>query len=62
MADDLTKRGKPDRTRISTTERWELDYWADKFACSEQQLRDAVDEVGCMATDVEAYLAAAAND
>jgi hypothetical protein len=56
MADDLTKRGKPDRERISLTEEWELRYWCDKFQVSEAELRDAVEQVGSMAKDVEKLL------
>jgi hypothetical protein len=53
MADDLTKRGKPDRDRISLTEQWEVRYWCDKFDVTEAQLRDAVSQVGHIAKDVE---------
>lgn len=56
MADDKTKRGPADRKRISTTEEWELRYWSDKFDCSHDELREAVDAVGHMAKDVERYL------
>jgi hypothetical protein len=57
MADDLTKRGRQDRERISLTEGWEVRSWCDKFDCTEVELRHAVDEVGHMAANVEAYLA-----
>ena len=56
MADDLDDRGPRDRERISLTEPWEVRYWCGKFACTEQDLRAAVEEVGHMAADVEAYL------
>jgi hypothetical protein len=56
MADDLTKRGRQDRERISLTEEWELRYWCDKFQVSEAELRDAVEQVGSMAKDVEKLL------
>jgi hypothetical protein len=56
MADDLTKRGKPDRDRISLTEGWEVRYWCDRFQVTEQELRDAVDQAGNMAADVERLL------
>ena len=61
MADDLSKRGKADRIRINVTEQWELRYWADRFECTEVQLRHAVDEVGVMVKDVEAYFEAERN-
>lgn len=56
MADDLHKR-HADAKRISLTEQWEVRSWCDKFDCTEIELRHAVDEVGHMADDVEAYLA-----
>lgn len=55
MADDLSNRGPQDRKRISLTEGWELRWWCDKFACTEEDLRAAVAEVGHMAADVEAF-------
>jgi hypothetical protein len=57
MADDLTKRGRQDRERISLVEGWEVRRWCDKLDVTEVELRHAVDEVGHMADDVEAYLA-----
>ena len=56
MADDLNKR-HADAKRISLTEQWEVRSWCDKLECTEVELRHAVDEVGHMAADVEAYLA-----
>lgn len=56
MADDKTKRGKPDRTRINTSERYEMDYWKNALGVSGQQLAAAVRAVGPMAKDVRAYL------
>lgn len=56
MADDLTKRGKPDRIRVSTTEEWEQRYWCDKFEVDLATLIAAVEAVGPMVKDVKAYL------
>jgi hypothetical protein len=56
MADDKTKRGKPDRIRINVHEKWELDYWKDALDVSGQQLAAAVRKVGPMAKDVKKYL------
>jgi hypothetical protein len=39
MADDLTKRGPEDRSRISLGEPWELRHWCKKFGCFEEDLR-----------------------
>jgi hypothetical protein len=57
MADDLDKRGKADGDRISLTEGYEVRYECDKLECTEAELRAAVEEVGHMRADVEAYLA-----
>ena len=56
MADDRTKRGKPDRIRINVHEKWEFDYWKDALGISGQQLGAAVRAVGPMVADVKAYL------
>jgi len=37
MADDPTKRGPQDRTRINVTEKYEVDYWKNKFGVSEEK-------------------------
>ena len=56
MADDLFNRGGSDRTRVNINEEHEVRHWTRKFGCSEQQLKEAVSQVGVMASDVEAYL------
>jgi hypothetical protein len=56
MADDTTKRGPADRTRINVNESWELRYWMDTLGVTEQQLRDAVKKVGVMVADVRKEL------
>jgi hypothetical protein len=53
MTDDLSKRGKQDRDRINLNEPHEVRRWAQKFGCSEDELREAVKRVGSMADDVE---------
>ncbi|HYC66036.1 MAG TPA: DUF3606 domain-containing protein [Reyranellaceae bacterium] len=53
MADDLSKRGPEDRIRINVNEDHERRYWCSKFACTEEDLRAAVAEVGVKAADVE---------
>jgi hypothetical protein len=42
MADDKTKRGPHDRSRINVNEDYELIYWAKEFGVSEDMLRDTV--------------------
>ncbi|HKZ11454.1 MAG TPA: DUF3606 domain-containing protein [Rhodanobacteraceae bacterium] len=56
MADDKSKQGPQDRSRINVNERYELDYWSKKFGVSEDELKRAVGKVGVMADDVEREL------
>lgn len=56
MADDLKKRGKPDRDRINLKEEWERKYWRKELHISGQQLAAAVDQVGPMVKNVKRYL------
>ena len=46
MADDLSKKGPSDRSRINLTEQYEVQYWADKFDVSKERLSEAVRKVG----------------
>ena len=46
MADDKTKTGGQDRTRINLNEDYEVRYWAAKFNVSADELRAAVEAVG----------------
>ena len=56
MADDTSKSGGQDRTRINVNQAHELRYWHEKFGVSEEVLRRAVSQVGVQADKVEAYL------
>lgn len=56
MPDDKTKRGDPDRDRISVDEPWEIASWAKILGVSEQQIRDCVKRVGPMVADVKKCL------
>jgi len=56
MADDLSKKGPQDRSRISTHEDYELRYWCQKFGVSEALLKAAVAKVGNSAEAVEKKL------
>ena len=56
MADDKSKRGPQDSSRINIHEPYELDYWSEKFGVSQDELRQTVHNVGPMATDVEKAL------
>ena len=46
MADDLTKRGSPDRTRINMAEKHEVQYWTKKLGVSKEQLAAAIEKMG----------------
>ena len=52
MADDPSKRGPEDRSRINVNEPHEVRYWTEKFSCSNAELRAAVAKVGVLAEDV----------
>ena len=56
MADDKTKPGGQDRTRISLTDPYEVRDWAKKFGVTEEELTAAVKKVGNSASDVQAHL------
>jgi hypothetical protein len=56
MADNKSKRGKPDRIRINVNEDYEKTYWKKELDVSGQQLAAAVRKVGPMVKDVKKYL------
>lgn len=46
MADDKTNRGEPDRSKVSGSEDYELDYLARQNGMSREQARELVRRVG----------------
>ena len=56
MADDKTKRGGQDRTRIDISEDYELRDWSKKFGVTAEELKAAVKAVGTNAQAVEKHL------
>ena len=56
MADDPNLRGPRDRSRIDVRQSHELRYWSQKFGVTEDELRNAVADVGPMADAVEKRL------
>lgn len=56
MADDLSKRGPKDQSRVNVNEPWEVRYWCTTFKCTEAQLKAAVKAVGPMAAAVAKQL------
>ena len=51
-----TNAGGQDRTRINTSQDYEVQDWSKKFGVSAEQLKAAVKAVGSNAKDVEAHL------
>jgi len=46
MADDRTNRGEPDRSKVSGSEDYELDYLARQYGMTREQAQDLVKRVG----------------
>jgi hypothetical protein len=58
MADDPSKRGPHDRSRINTSEDYEMRYWSRKLGVSPEQLKAAVRKVGSSVKAVDRELKA----
>ena len=56
MADDLHKRGSPDRDRINVNEEYELRDWSKSLGVSPEELKKAVAAVGDRAEAVRQHL------
>lgn len=56
--DNLKEKGPQDRSRISLSEEWELQWWTDTLGISTDQLKEAVSKVGNSADKVREYLQA----
>ena len=56
MADDPSKRGPQDRSRIDVTAEHECRYWAKELGVSPEKLKDAVSSVGPMVKNVREHL------
>ena len=57
MSDDKTKTGGQDRSRISTSEDYEIQYWSEKFGVNADELKQAVKDSGSNSPEeVEKYL------
>lgn len=56
MSDNKAETGPQDRTRVNTSEDYEVRYWTQKFGCSKEQLLQAVQSVGPGAAAVEQHL------
>lgn len=56
MADDTTKRGQQDRSRISMSQDHEVRYWTQTLGVSKEELERAVQAVGNSAEKVREHL------
>ena len=56
MADDKKKRGVQDRSKVSTSERYELDYEAKKMKTTPAKVKAAAKKVGSGRKKIEAKL------
>jgi Protein of unknown function (DUF3606) len=56
MPDDLNKRRPEDSSRVNIHEPYEVRWWCDEFNCAEQQLKNAVAQVGTSAAAVRKHL------
>jgi hypothetical protein len=59
VADDPSNSGPQDRSRINTSEEYEVRYWCRKFGVSPGQLKAAARKVGNSPKAVEKELTAA---
>ena len=46
MADDKSKRGKPDRSRVANNEGYEVSYFARKHDITTEQARKLISKIG----------------
>ena len=60
MADDPTKKRPQDSSRVNVNEKYELQYWADRFGVTPDRVRQAVEKVGTSAEAVEREITRAA--
>jgi hypothetical protein len=56
MSDDLHNRGPQDRSRISLSEKWEVQYWTKELGISKEELERAVHAAGNSVNAVRQHL------
>ena len=56
MVDDTAKRDYRDRDRINVHEDYELRYWTKELGVTPEQLKQTVEKMGVMVTDVRKAL------
>ncbi|HWJ29000.1 MAG TPA: DUF3606 domain-containing protein [Flavisolibacter sp.] len=56
MTDNKNRRDGRDRTRVSGSEDYELQYLAEKLNVSNEEIRKAIEQVGNNREKIEEYL------
>ena len=56
MADDPSRTGRLDGSRINIGQDYEVRYWCEKLGVSEEQLKSAVAKVGPLVKHVREHL------
>lgn len=56
MADDKTKKGPADSSRVNISEDYEVSYWTDTLGCTKEELAEAVKKAGTSVKAVREYL------
>lgn len=56
MADDLTKKGPQDRSKINIHEPWELDYWSKTLGVSKEKLKQLVQQYGTSVSTIRSKI------
>ena len=56
MADDKNRQDGRDRSRVSGSEEYELQYLAEKLNVSTEEIKKAIEQVGNSREKVEQYL------
>jgi hypothetical protein len=55
MADDLENKGVEDRRTISLSEPWEVTYWTNLLGCTDEELKEAVEQMGNSSQVIKDY-------
>lgn len=56
MSDDLTKKRPQDSSKISLSEKWEIEYWTKALGVSEAKLRELVSKYGNSVTVIRKHV------
>lgn len=56
MSDNKQNTGNADRSHVSTSEDYEVQYWREKFGVASEELQAAVKAVGSSSDTVGKYL------